>query len=191
LFKVKSMSVIGSPGIPSSVTYTNPSTGVKLTANRINIDPSKAVGIKFTKAELDEIKLNEIQTRAREEANQRYAEQHPDKVYAQVVVNGKPFATAYDSGVTETPYQMLGMPNDGFGPGLAEARLAYIAKAVGGKIIHSNFFPVAGGSSRGAPDSVLPRVTARGLGEILQDNRMRAQVDAEVRNLLANGNEKT
>jgi len=182
------MSSINSAGLPSTITLIDPRTGAKTTGRVMHLDPSTA--IKMTEAETNELKLWETQIRAREEANERYAMQHPDKVYAQVVVNGKLTATVYDSGVASTPYQMPGLPDNGSGSDLAEARLAYIAKATGGKVIRSGFFPEAGGSYRGAPESALPRVTARNLGQILQDMLMRSRIEAASSNLQTNGNGK-
>ena len=179
------MNSIGSARQSSIMTLIDPRTGAKTTGKVMHLDASTA--IKMTEAELNEVKAWEAQTKAREDANHAYAMQHPDKVYAQVVVNGKLFATAYDSGVTETPYSMSGLPEGDAGSSLAEARLSYIAKATGGKIIRSDFFPAAGGSYRGAPESILPPVTARSLGQILQDMLMRSRIDAASRHLTPDG----
>lgn len=173
------MNSISSSSQPFAMSLVDPRTGAKTTGKAMSLDPSTAV--KMTDAEMNEVKLWEEQTRARAEANERYAMEHPDKVYAQVTVNGKLFATVYDSGVITTPHQMAGLPDNGSGAALAEARLAHIAKAVGGKVIRSDFFPTEGGSSRGAPESELPRVTARSLDQILQDMLMRSRVDAASR----------
>lgn len=128
----------------------------------------KGSGIKATEEQIKEIKLWETQRQAREEANRTYALQHPDKVYGQVVVEGKLFATVYDSGVAGTPYPMQ-MTEDGFGISLAETRLSEIAKAAKGTIIYSDFFPDTGGSFRGAPEALLPPITARSLTEIVRE----------------------
>ncbi|RJG06954.1 hypothetical protein D3870_13950 [Noviherbaspirillum cavernae] len=119
--------------------------------------------VKATDEQIAEIKLHEEQVQARDAVNNRYAEQHPDKVYGQVVVDGKLFATVYDSGVATMPYQIPGLSNEGFGTELTQTRLAEIAKAANGEIIHSSFFPDAGISFRSAPESDLPPVTARSL----------------------------
>ncbi|MDR2838612.1 MAG: hypothetical protein LBV49_08660, partial [Azonexus sp.] len=59
----------------------------------------------------------------------------------------------------------------GSGIALAEIRLKEIAAAVGGRIIYSNFLPdpTAGISARGAPENLLPKVTARSFAEIMQE----------------------
>jgi hypothetical protein len=137
--------------------------------------------IKATDEQIAEMKLHEEQVQARETANKHYAEQHPDKVYGQVVVDGKLFATVYDSGVASTPYQIPGLSDEGFGTELAQTRLSEIAKAANGKIIHSNFFPDAGGSFRGAPESKLPPITARSLIDFTRElswARERSQMEA-------------
>ena len=182
------MTSINSSGLPSVTALVEPRYAIKATGKIMHLDTSTA--LKMTDAESNELKLWEAQTKVREEVAERYAGQHPDKVYGQVVVNGKPFATVYDSGGSETPYQMPGMPSDGSGSGLAEARLAYIAKATGGKVIRSNFFPTLGGSYSSVPESELPRVTVRSLDQILQDMIMRSRIDAAARSLSPNENGK-
>lgn len=172
------MNSISAAGQPYRLNLVDPRTGAK--ANAITgLDPSTAV--KFTQAETDEIKRWEAQTKAREDAAHAYAMQHPDKVYAQVVANGKLVATVYDSGAAQTDQSMRGMPETGEGTNLAESRLAYMAKSTGGKVIRSDFLPVQGQSYRGAPESALPSVTARSLDQILQDVLARSRIDAASR----------
>jgi hypothetical protein len=52
--------------------------------------------IAATAGQIAELTLHEEQTQAREAAAVRYADQNPDKIYAQVVVEGKVMATVYD-----------------------------------------------------------------------------------------------
>jgi hypothetical protein len=83
-------------------------------------------------------------------------EEHPDKVYGQVVVNGKVFATVYDSGGATTERTIPGLSADGAGISLAKTRLNEIAKAVHGQIRYSNFLPHMGGSfARGVENPAL------------------------------------
>lgn len=78
--------------------------------------------VKATDEQIAELKLHDEQVQAREEANRRYAEQHPVKVYGQVVVDGELFATVYESGGAMTSPPMK-MSNEGLGTNLAETRL--------------------------------------------------------------------
>lgn len=136
--------------------------------------------IKASEEQIAEVKLHDEQVQAREEVNRNYAKQHPVKVYGQVVVEGKLFATAYESGSVHMPYQMK-LSEDGFGSSLAETRLNEIAKAVNGTIIYSDFFPDPGGTFWSAPESILPPVTARGLIDFVDEMRWeveRARIDA-------------
>lgn len=120
-----------------------------------------------TEAQINEGKAWEEQMRLREEAVNRYAAAHPDKVYGQVIVDGKLFATVYDSGSAGTPYAIPGLSENGTGIELAERRLAEIARAVKGKITYSDFLPPVGGPGCSIPDEVaatFPKVTARPFG---------------------------
>lgn len=119
---------------------------------------------KRTEAQINEGKAWEEQTRLHEEAVSRYAALHPDKIYGQVMVDGKLFATVWDSGSAGTPYAIPGLSENGTGIELAERRLAEIAQAVKGKITYSDFLPPIGGPSCSIPDEVaatFPKVTAR------------------------------
>jgi hypothetical protein len=146
--------------------------------------------IKSTDEQISEFKLWEAQTQARSEAIDRYMSQQqfqqpPDKIYGQVVVKGKIFSTVYDSGISSAPYDIPGMPSDGSGTGLAEARLAHIAKAAKGTIIYSDFLPApaSSGSFRAPPESMLPQVTARSLSDMVAEMswaRDRAKMEAEL-----------
>jgi hypothetical protein len=137
-----------------------------------------AKAIKLTEEETNELK--DAQGVARDEILLRYAQQHPAKVLGQVVVDGKLFATVYETGTTTAQNVIPGLPDDGGGSRLAEARLAYIAKATGGEIIRSEFSPTPEGSYWDAPDSLLPSASVvRGFAERLHDALMRSQIEAE------------
>lgn len=125
----------------------------------------------MTEAQIKEDQLYQQQTRLREEAVNRYATAHPDTVYGQVVVNGKLFATVYDSGsaATRSP---VAMTENGSGEQLASARLADIARSVKGEIRYSNFMPEFSGPGSTMSDALaatLPTVTARPFGGFLDE----------------------
>lgn len=118
-----------------------------------------------------EVKLHEEQMAARDEAARRYADAHPDKIYAQITVGGNIVATIYDSGVTHRERGAYGaqLSDGGAGLALADARIADILKAVPGEVKYSDFTDPGGRSARSAPESALPKVTARSLMQIMQD----------------------
>ncbi len=122
--------------------------------------------------QIAELKLHDEQTQAREAATTRYAEQHPDHIYAQVIVDGKVFATVYDSGIAGTAYAIADLSEDGSGLDLAKKRLGEIVKAVHGQVVYSGFQPPPGpapSTMSEEAERALPKVTARGLGQIMQD----------------------
>lgn len=118
-----------------------------------------------------EAKLHDEQQAARREAEYLYAQEHPDQVYAQVTVGGKVVATVYDSGVTLFHEGGAGvdLTAGDAGLALADARLADILKAVPGEVKYDDFAPPNALSARGAPESALPKLTARSLVQIMQD----------------------
>lgn len=126
----------------------------------------------MTETQIKEDKLYQEQTRLREEAVNRWAEEHPAKIFGQVVVDGKLFATVYDSGSAATRYRVT-MTDNGSGEELARARLADIARAVKGEVRYSNFMPdFSGPGSHPMPDEVaatLPKITARPFGGFLEE----------------------
>ncbi len=129
-----------------------------------------------------EAKLHDEQMAARLEAGRLYAEQHPDKIHAQITMGGKTVATIYDSGVTRLEREAYGaqLTIDGEGLALADARIADILKAVPGAVKYGDFTDPGRLSARGAPESVLPKVTARSLMQIMQDldwKLARARID--------------
>lgn len=120
--------------------------------------------VKMTEDQISESKLHDEQLQARTSINASYAEAHQYKPIGQVLVNGKLFATVYDSGAYGTAHQMGNLSDQGLSP---TERLEEIAHAVKGKIIYSDLLPDSGGSGAGAPESMLPPVTARNLMDIL------------------------
>lgn len=120
--------------------------------------------MKMTEDQIKESKLHDEQVQARSLINASYAEAHPYKPIGQVLVDGKLFATVYDSGAFGTAYRMAGLGDQDLSP---TARLEEIARAVKGEIIYSNLFPDSGAGGAGAPEWMLPPVTARSLSEIL------------------------
>lgn len=118
-----------------------------------------------------EAKLHDEQLAARAEANLRYAQQHPDQIYAQVTVGGKIVATVYDSGVTffHEGRHAATLTEDGAGLALADARIADILKTVPGEVKYDDFVAPNALSARSAPESALPKLTARSLLQIMQD----------------------
>ena len=121
--------------------------------------------IAATPEQIEELKLHDEQVQARTDAINRYAEQHPDKVFAQVIVNNQMVATVYDSGSSLTLNPISGLTEHGSGLDLAKARLADFKRELGGRVIYSDFLP-APASSAPIPESVertLPKVTARSL----------------------------
>lgn len=118
-----------------------------------------------------EAKLHDEQVAARAEASLRYAQQHPDQVYAQVTVGGKIVATVYDSGVTifheGCGNVKLTDGNPGFA--LADARIEDILKVAPGEVKYADFVPPNVLSARAAPESALPKLTTRSLMQIMQD----------------------
>lgn len=116
----------------------------------IKNNPNAVVHIP-TESEKQAFKALEEQERLAEEASQKQLRENPDKIFGQVIVNGKVFATVYDSGVTEMTHGMS-LPNNASTPlELAKARLNAIAKSVKGEIRHSDFLPTLGGTSARSP----------------------------------------
>jgi two-component sensor histidine kinase len=83
-------------------------------------------------------------------AAKRQPDNDPEKIYAQVVVNGKAVATIYESGVTESEGDIPGLTEEGHGLRLAKARLKDILQVVHGQVKYSNFLPTM--AERSAPD---------------------------------------
>jgi hypothetical protein len=83
-------------------------------------------------------------------AAKRQPDNDPEKIYAQVVVNGKVVATIYDSGVTESEGAIPRLTEEGHGLSLAKARLKDILQVVHGQVKYSNFLPTM--AERSAPE---------------------------------------
>lgn len=120
--------------------------------------------VKMTEDQTNESQLHDQQVEARSLINASYAEAHPYKPVGQVLVDGKLFATVYDSGAYGTAYRMASLSNQVLSP---TARLEEIARAAKGEVIYSNLLPDSGAGGAGAPEWMLPPVTARSLSEIL------------------------
>lgn len=130
------------------------------------------IAVKMTEAQSQEIALREQQERARERINFSYAQSHQYHAVGQVVLNGDLIATVTDGGTVESPRPLPGLSEQDLSPA---DRLAEIARAVNGTIIHSNFLPTMGGwTGPSAPESMLPPITARSLSEILAQEIMPA-----------------
>lgn len=125
---------------------------------------------------LEQQKRAEAQDQANLEAIDRYAREHPAKVYGQVVVDGELFATVWDSGSAQFPYPIPGLTDSAGSPlEIAKARLRELAEASGGEVRYSNFLPLPGGGEylhAVIPDSFLaslPKVPLRPLSEVLEE----------------------
>lgn len=124
------------------------------------------VAVKMTEAQANEVKLREQQEVAREIVNFNYAKAHQYHPVGQVLVNGELVATVSDAGSVQSPHALPGLSSEDLSPA---DRLAEIARAVNGEIIYSNFLPtMEGWEGAGAPESMLPPLTARNLIEIFQ-----------------------
>lgn len=119
--------------------------------------------IPATQAEISQEKLYHEQFQARLDAIGHYTEQHPDKVYAQVIVDSKVVAAVYESGSAYTRDPISKLTENGSGLDLAKKRLEDILREVKGKVIYSDFLPSPGRGGAAIPDSVFatfPKVTA-------------------------------
>jgi hypothetical protein len=122
---------------------------------------------KMTDAQASELKLREQQEVAREIVNFNYAKAHQYQPVGQVLVNREVFATVFDAGSFEMAHALPGLSNTPLNPA---DRLADIARAVKGEIVTSDLLPTLGGwSGPGAPESMLPPLTARSLQEIMEE----------------------
>lgn len=107
---------------------------------------------KMTESEINAFKALEEQARLADLSAQQQLERKPDNIYGQVLVNGKVFATVYESGGAEMLRDVPGLSNDGSGLNLAKSRLEKIAQAVKGEIKHSDFLPTFGGRYAQMPE---------------------------------------
>jgi hypothetical protein len=83
-------------------------------------------------------------------AAKRQPDNDPEKIYAQVVVNGKVVATIYDSGCVESEGSLPNLTSDGSGLSIAKARVKEITQFVHGQVKYSNFLPTM--AERSAPE---------------------------------------
>lgn len=138
-------------------------------AYRVVLSEVKPVSLRAafisSSSSIEEMSLRAQQEQAREEVNLAYAMAHPYLPVGQVMVDGKLFATVFDSGAFTMEQSVAGLSEASLSPA---ARLAEIAKAVGGSIKRSDLIPVPLTMGPGAPESMLPPLTARSHIEILQ-----------------------
>lgn len=140
------------------------------------------VKFELTEAQIKEAAEYEKQEQEYSDAIDRYAEEHPAKIYGQVMVDGKVFATVLDTGLMVSSYNAgLKLTDGPAGMDLAKARLNEIAQQMHGKIKYSDFDK--SGFGAGANHAVIPdwipRPTARSIYEIVDslcDDYMRSQV---------------
>ncbi|MYN39279.1 hypothetical protein GTP55_07840 [Duganella sp. FT109W] len=139
------------------------------------VEQKKMVAFKLPEHLQAELALHDQQVEARLAANQAAAAANPDKVFAQIVQNGQVVAMVYDSGTAVTQQNIPGLKltEDFAGRSLADRRLAELTRAVPGTVIYDNFLPLPGQtsasdikSSSSVDQSLLPKVTARGLGDM-------------------------
>lgn len=122
------------------------------------------IAVKMTEGQVNELKLREQQELARQIVNFNYAKTHQYQTVGQVLVNGELVATVTDAGSVELTHAIPGLSKQ---PSSPTDKLAEIARAVNGKIIYSGFLPTSGGwMGPGAPESMLPPLTARSMHEI-------------------------
>lgn len=142
------------------------------------VEQKQMVAFKLPEHLQAELALHDQQVEARLEANRAAAAANPDKVFAQIVKNGQVVAMVYDSGTAFTQQNMPGLKltEDFAGQSLADRRLAELMSAVPGTVIYDNFLPLPGQtsasdikSSSRVDQSLLPKVTARGLGDMTEE----------------------
>ena len=142
------------------------------------VEQKKMVAFKLPEHLQAELALHEQQVVAREDANRAAAAANPDKVFAQIVENGQVVAMVYDSGSAYTRQNVPGLKltEDYAGQSLADRRLAELMRAVPGKVIYDNFLSLPGQtsandikSSSRVDQSQLPKVTARGLSDMVDE----------------------
>lgn len=142
------------------------------------VEQKQMVAFKLPEHLQAELDLHDQQVEARQEANQAAAAANPDKVFAQIVKNGQVVAMVYDSGTAFTQQNMpdLNLTEDFAGRSLADRRLAELMRAVPGTVIYDNFLPLPGQtsasdikSSSRVDQSLLPKVTARSLGDMTEE----------------------
>jgi hypothetical protein len=127
--------------------------------------------IAATPEQVEELKLHDEQSQAREAAVAQYAEQNPSKIFGQVLVRGEVIATVYDSGSAETQQDIDGLQltEEGSGLELARTRLGEIMQAVKGQVIYSNFVARQGPAPAVMQEAALPQVTARSLNQMARE----------------------
>ena len=142
------------------------------------VEQKKMVAFKLPEHLQAELAQHDQQVEARQQANQAAAAANPDRVFAQIVKNGQVVAMVYDSGSAYTQQNVPGLKltEDFAGQSLADRRLAELMRAVPGTVIYDNFLPLRGQtsanditSSSKVDQSLLPKVTARGLSDMVDE----------------------
>lgn len=142
------------------------------------VEQKKMVAFKLPEHLQAELAQHDQQMEARQQANQAAAAANPDRVFAQIVKNGQVVAMVYDSGSAYTQQNVPGLKltEDFAGQSLADRRLAELMRAVPGTVIYDNFLPLPGQtsatditSSSKVDQSLLPKVTARGLSDMVDE----------------------
>ncbi|MBC7918753.1 MAG: hypothetical protein H7Y28_13170 [Rhodoferax sp.] len=137
---------------------------------------------KMPDALVQEMATREKEEKLREDINFRYAYEHQYKPVGQVLVDGKLVAEVDEGGGYGLAHSIRGLSQNDMDP---KARVQEIARALQGKgkveIKYSDFGPGFGGwSGPSAPESMLPKYTARSRQDIMREvmdtmGRMQAQ----------------
>ena len=141
--------------------------------------------IRATDEQIQEMKLHDAQMQAREAAAQKYATEYPDRVYAQVFVNGQLAGWVHESGGAATVQNNvpgLHFTEDGSGLDLAKTRLAEMLKAFPASATVKYLDLPPRDEPFGGLESMLPPVTARGLSQFADEmswNLARTRMEAE------------
>lgn len=128
----------------SSINSAN-SFRVQGTVNSIDELSKNKPGMARKMTEIEVSALKEFDEQLRLNDLSAESQLKSDNIYGQVLVNGKVFATVYESGIAEMLQDVSGLTSDGSGLSIAKARLQEIAQAVKGEIRNSDFLPGQGG----------------------------------------------
>ncbi len=127
------------------------------------------VARKMTETEVNAFKSLDDEFRKSDLSVQSQLDLNPDSIYGQVLVDGKVFATVYESGGAEMLGDIPGLSSEGSGVELAQSRLQEIAKKVHGEIKNSDFLPTSSGVySQGTGTSDSIEAAQRKVDDVLQ-----------------------
>ncbi|APW43426.1 hypothetical protein RS694_13385 [Rhodoferax saidenbachensis] len=120
---------------------------------------------------VQEMATREKEEKLREDINSRYAYEHQYKPVGQVLVDGKLVAEVDEGGGYGLAHHIGGLSQNDMDP---KARVQEIARALQGKgkveVKYSDFGPGFGGwSGPSAPESMLPKFTARSRADIMEE----------------------